>query len=216
MKYKCLILDHDDTVVNSTESVNFISFKNVLEEIRPQVKMSLEEFFKYNFDPGFLSLCYDILNFSNEEMNYQVEYWQDYVSKHSPEVFDGMKELLWDYVDSEGKIFVVFHSMSKDIIRHYKEHDLPSPEHVYGWEYEEVKRKPSTWPVEDIIKNFGFKRDEILMVDDLKPGKVMADKSGISFAAAGWAHNIPEIVNYMKSKSKLYCASVEELRGIIL
>ena len=215
MKYECLILDHDDTIVNSTESVNYISFTHVLKKLRPDVNITLDEFFKLNFDLGFLPMCYDVFNFSKDEMNYQVEYWQDYISRHSPQIFEGVKELLWDFVNSGGKIFVVSHSMSREIIRHYKEHGLPCPEHVYGWEYEEIKRKPSTWPVEDIIKKYGFKKEEILMVDDLKPGKIMADNSGISFAAAGWAHNIPEIVNYMRHESKIYCSSVFELREIL-
>ena len=152
MKYECLILDHDDTIVNSTESVNYISFTHVLKKLRPDVNITLDEFFKLNFDPGFLPMCYDVFNFSKDEMNYQVEYWQDYISRHSPQIFAGVKELRWDFVNSGGKIFVVSHSMSREIIRHYKEHGLPCPEHVYGWEYEEIKRKPSTWPGEDIIK----------------------------------------------------------------
>ena len=161
-------------------------------------------------------MCYDIFKFNKEEMDYQVEYWQECIIQHSPDIFEGIKELLWDFVNEGGKIFVVSHSMARDIIRHYKEHGLPTPEHVYGWEYEEAKRKPSTWPVEDIIKNYGFKREEIIMVDDLKPGKLMADNSGIKFAAAGWAHSIPEIVNYMKSECDIYCGSISNLRKILL
>lgn len=215
MKYKCLILDHDDTIVDSTKSVNYISFSEVLEEIRPNIKISLEDFYKLNFEPGFMSMCYDVFNFSQEEMDFQIKHWQDFISKHSPDLFEGIKELLWDYVNDGGKIFVVSHSMGRDIVRHYRYHGLPLPEKVYGWEYEEAKRKPNVWPVEDIIRNYGFKRDEILMVDDLKPGKIMADNSGINFAAAGWAHQIPEIVSYMKQEVDFYCDNVGDLRKLI-
>ena len=216
MKYKCLILDHDDTIVDSTKSVNFISFTQVMKKLRPDVKLSLEEFYKLNFEPGFMSICFDVFKFSQDEMDYQVRHWQDFISKHSPDVFEGIKDLLWEYVEKGGKIFVVSHSCEKDIIRHYKYHGLPLPEKVYGWEYEEAKRKPNIWPVEDIIAHFGFERDEIIMVDDLKPGKIMADNSGINFAAAGWAHQIPEIVNYMKKEVEFYCPNVADLRKLIL
>ena len=37
MKYKCLVLDHDDTVVNSTASIHFPSFVKYLEEYRPEI-----------------------------------------------------------------------------------------------------------------------------------------------------------------------------------
>lgn len=216
MRFKCLILDHDDTVVDSTKSVNYVSFSEVLSKIRPDVKISLDEFYKLNFDPGFMALCFDVLKFSQEEMDFQVDHWKEFISRHNPNVFAGMKDLLWDYVNLGGKIFVVSHSTEKDIIRHYKYHGLPSPEKVYGWEYEEAKRKPNIWPIEDIISNYGFDRDEMLMVDDLKPGKIMADNSGINFAAAGWAHNIPEIVSYMRNEVSYCCDNIDDLRKIIL
>lgn len=216
MKYNCLILDHDDTIVNSTESVNYISFTNVLSKLRPDVKITLDDFFKLNFDPGFLPMCYDVFKFNEAEMDYQVNYWKDFISKHNPDIFDGIKETLWDYVNQGGSIFVISHSMGKDILRHYKYHNLPTPKAVYGFEYEESKRKPHIWPVEDIIKNYNFDKSEVLMVDDLKPGKTMADNAGISFAAAGWAHHVPEIVNYMKQEVEHYCENVEDLRKLIL
>lgn len=216
MRYKCLILDHDDTVVDSTRTVNYLSFSEVLEEIRPDLDLSLDDFFKLNFDPGFMAMCLDILKFTPEEMTYQEDHWRKFISNHNPSIFPGMKDLLWDYVDLGGKIFVVSHSTEKDILRHYSFHKLPGPEKVYGWEYEVEKRKPNPWPIEDIIENHGFDRRDILMVDDLKPGQVMADKANISFAAAGWAHDIAEIKNYMMKEADYYCQNIADLRKIII
>lgn len=216
MKYKAIILDHDDTVVNSTETVNYVSFCQVLNKIRPDYKMSLEDFMKYNFDPGFHELCYDVLKFSKEEMDFQVSHWQNFISKHTPNVFEGIKDLLWKYKNAGGQIFVVSHSMARDIIRHYQEHDLPAPEKVYGWEYDEPKRKPNIWPIEDIISNYSFNRNELVMIDDLKPGKVMADNAGIDFIWAGWAHKYKDITDYMTSQSKQYALTVNELDKLIL
>lgn len=216
MRYKCLILDHDDTVVDSTRTVNYLSFSEVLEEIRPGLDLSLDDFFKLNFDPGFISMCQDILKFSPDEMAYQEDHWRKFISNHNPSLFPGMKDLLWDYINLGGKIFVVSHSTEKDILRHYSFHNLPVPVKVYGWEYEEEKRKPNPWPIEDIIKNHAFERKDILMVDDLKPGKLMADRANISFAAAGWAHDIAEIKNYMMKEADHYCQTIEDLRKIIL
>ena len=34
MKYKCLVLDHDDTTVNSTPCIHYPAFLKILEEIR--------------------------------------------------------------------------------------------------------------------------------------------------------------------------------------
>ena len=35
MKYKCLVFDHDDTVVNSTATIHFPSFRDYLKIYRP-------------------------------------------------------------------------------------------------------------------------------------------------------------------------------------
>lgn len=54
LKVKCLILDHDDTVVKSTPEINFPAFLQSLKELRNGMTMSYEQFVEYNFNPGFL------------------------------------------------------------------------------------------------------------------------------------------------------------------
>ena len=215
MKYKCLLLDHDDTVVDSTRDIHYPSFLEVLAAIRPDMTMSLEEFYKLNFHPGFIPLCRELLGFNDEEMDFEVSSWKAYIKNHTPDTFPGIKELLWDFVDAGGKVFVVSHSAELEILRHYKELGLPTPDHVYGFDYPEHQRKPYPWPVEDIIVRYGFSKDEMIMVDDLKPGKIMADEAGIDFVAVGWAHKISDLVDEMKSTSIYYCDSVDQLREII-
>ena len=73
------------------------------------------------------------------------------------------------------------------------------------------RRKPKPWAVYEIMKRFGLKASEILMIDDLKPGFDMAKAAGIDFAAAGWAYDVPEIEAFMRENSSLYFRSVQEL-----
>ena len=42
MRYPCLVLDHDDTVVNSTAVIHFPSFQAYLDRVRPGVTYTLE------------------------------------------------------------------------------------------------------------------------------------------------------------------------------
>ena len=53
LKYKCLVLDHDDTVVDSSASIHYPSFVEYLKIARPHLadKYTLEEYFEKNFDP---------------------------------------------------------------------------------------------------------------------------------------------------------------------
>ena len=45
MRYQCLVLDHDDTVVNSTATINYPAFVQTLQKLRPDVHMTLDDFF---------------------------------------------------------------------------------------------------------------------------------------------------------------------------
>ena len=44
LKYKCLVLDHDDTVVQSETTVNYPCFCRFLEQYRPGMTISLPEY----------------------------------------------------------------------------------------------------------------------------------------------------------------------------
>ena len=51
LRVRCLVLDHDDTVVKSTPEINFPAFLRSLKDLRGTT-MSYEQFVEYNFDPG--------------------------------------------------------------------------------------------------------------------------------------------------------------------
>ena len=57
LRYRCLVLDHDDTVMDSTRLIHHPAFLVYLSEMRPGVTVSLEEYFRLNFHPGFLEYC---------------------------------------------------------------------------------------------------------------------------------------------------------------
>lgn len=215
MKYRCLVLDHDDTVVNSTADVNFPAFLRTLEKLRPGKQMTLEQYLRYNFEPGFTSLCYDLLSFTEEEMQIQVDNWIAYVRAHAPEPFAGMRELLWRFHDEGGHICVASHSMRENILRDYALHGFPGPEFIFGWDLPAEQRKPSPYALFAIMERLRLPKEALVMVDDLKPGKDMADAAGVDFIAAGWAHQIPEISDFMRRECSAYCERVEELEHYI-
>ena len=41
LRYPCLVLDHDDTVVQSTPTIHYPAFMATLNELRPDVRWSL-------------------------------------------------------------------------------------------------------------------------------------------------------------------------------
>ncbi len=211
IKYPCLVLDHDDTTVNSTATVHYPCFVEYMAKFFPDVKLSLEEYFLYNFDPGVVELFTKICGMTWEQMLDEEAYWKEYVKHHVPKAYPGIREILLEQKKRGGKVCVISHSFTENILRDYRENNLPEPDLIFGWEYPPEQRKPAVWPLEQIMKTFGMKPEELLVVDDLKPGFDMANAAGVPFAAAGWANDIPQIETFMRQNCGLYFKTVEEL-----
>lgn len=214
LKIKCLVLDHDDTVVKSTPEIHYPSFCKALSKLRPQMKLSYEQFIEWNFTPGFSAMCYDILGFNKEEMAYQEQCWREGAAKKSASMYEGFPELLQEYVENGGRICVSSHSAKAHIIRDYEAAGAPIPEYIFDWECE--RKKPDPFALEEAMRIYGLKPEELLMVDDLKPGYDMAKAAGVPFACAGWSDNqIPMIREFMKQYSDYYPEHVQDLEKLL-
>ena len=215
MRYKCLVFDHDDTVVNSTATIHYPSFLAYLRRVRPGLHYTLEEYFDRNFDPGVLAFFGGELGFSEQEMAEEFRFWQEYVKTRVPEAYPGIREILERHRAAGGLIAVISHSISDNIRRDYRENSLPEPDAIYGWELAEEQRKPHPWPMQNLMLRFGLRPEEILMVDDLKPGYDMCRACGVPFAAAGWANDVPQIETFMRRNCDFYFKTVQELNEFL-
>jgi phosphoglycolate phosphatase/pyrophosphatase PpaX len=217
MKYKCLILDHDDTVVNSTATVHYPSFIAFLEAYMPhRVKnYTMESFIEKNFYPGIVSLFADELGLSEREMAEEEKFWKNYVNSRTPRAYGGICEIITRFMAQGGTVAVCSHSFRNYIERDYRENGLPMPDEIYGWDLARELRKPATYTVDNLIDKYGFDKSEILMVDDLKPGFDMARAAGIDFAAAGWAYKVPMIESFMREHSDYYLSDPSELSELL-
>ena len=212
LKAPCLVLDHDDTTVNSTATVHYPSFVEYMNLHFPDVHLTLEEYFLYNFDPGVVPMFTDICGLTVEQMQDEEVFWNEYVRQHVPKAYPGIRELLEEQKRRGGRICVVSHSLAGNILRDYRENALPEPDLVFGWERPPEERKPSPWPLKQIMEQFGMEPGELLVVDDLKPGYDMAKAAGVPFAAAGWANDIEPIERFMRANCGLYFKTVAELK----
>lgn len=217
MKYKCLILDHDDTIVNSSATIHYPSFIEYLRDYRPELadNYTFESFIVKNFDPGIVSLLRDEVGLSEEEMEHEEEYWARFVESKTPVAYDGMKEIMEKFRAAGGKLVIDSHSLLRYIERDIRHNSLPTPDHIYSWDIPKEQRKPSPYTVLDAIKRFNLDPCEVLVVDDLKPGYDMARGAGVDFAAAGWAYSVPEIESFMSKNCDYYLRSVDELDKLL-
>ena len=215
MKYRCLVFDHDDTVVNSTATIHYPCFVEYLRLYYPGRSLTLEEYFLKNFTPGFIPMCREEYGMDDRALEQEGLFWRDYVKRHVPRAYPGIRRIMERQREQGGLLCVISHSYEDNIRRDYRENGLPEPDLIFGWEQPMERRKPEPWPLEEIMRRFSLAPDELLMIDDLKPGFDMAEKCGVDFAGVGWSGDIPEIEAFMRRNCRNYFKTVEELSAFL-
>lgn len=220
MRYRCLILDHDDTAVDSTARVHHPAHVAGLAALRPgEPALDLEGWFLKNFDPGIGVYLRDELQLSPAELERELSIWREHTRRVDPPFYPGFLEALREFRAGGGIITVVTHSEADVVERHYRKatagHPL-MPDRVFGWEQDETRRKPNPWPALQILGAFGLRPGEALIVDDLKAGVLMGHSAGVPVAAAGWGHRIPRIQSYMREHCVAYLPTVADFARYIL
>ena len=211
MRPSALIVDHDDTAVDSTAHVHYPAHLETMRRLRPEREpVSLDGWFLKNFDPGIMHFLTGELGFTEAEIAEEFSIWQSYTRTRSPRFFPGFIEVLDRFRVSGGRVAVVSHSEEETIRDHYGSTGF-QPDMVLGWDDDARRRKPSTWPLEQVLDRWALTPDQALVIDDLRPGVVMAREARVPVAAAGWAHHIPAIEAYMRAHCDHYFGTVAEL-----
>jgi phosphoglycolate phosphatase/pyrophosphatase PpaX len=220
LRFKCLIIDHDDTAVSSTAEIHYPAHREMMKELRPNLPVpTMETWFLKNFDPGVIEYMVGELNMSETELLREFEIWRSYTSTRIPHFFPGILELLREFRRAGGRVVVVSHSERDLIERDYRartEGDPFLPDLIFGWDHDETRRKPHPWPAQQTLAAFGLEPREAIILDDLKPGVLMGHASGIPVAAAGWGHSIPTIRAYMEANCKGYFSTIESFASYLM
>lgn len=216
LKYPCLVLDHDDTVVQSEATVNYPFFCYILDQYRPGQKITLKEYTHGCFSPGFSGMCRERYQFTDQELKDEFEAWHAYASTHMPDFYPGIENVIRRQKEEGGFICVVSHSSQANILRDYHSHFGILPDAVYSWDMPEDQRKPSVYPLEDIMRRFQLSPTELLVVDDMLPGYEMASKAGVPIAFAAWGRQeFPEILSQMRKQCDFSFDSPQELERFL-
>ena len=160
-------------------------------------------------------MCMEEFGMDEEMLHLEARYWQDYVKSRIPEAYPGIREIMKQHKENGGIIAVISHSFRDNILRDYAANGLPEPDLVFGWEMPPEQRKPAPWPLMEVLRRFELRPEEVLMIDDLKPGFDMAAACGVPFAAVGWANDIAPIEDFMRKNCNLYFKTVSELANYL-
>lgn len=217
LKYPCLVLDHDDTVVQSEATVNYPCFCRFLEQYRPGMTMSLTEYVDSCNSLSFGEMCKSRFRLTDAEMHQEYLFWKTYVQTHIPHAYPGIKELLNTYRQAGGTVCVVSMSSEENILRDYRHHFNFIPDCIYGCDLPEECQKPNPWALKQIQQEYGFAPEEMLVVDDMKFAVRMAREAGSPIAFAGWGRkDFPVICKEMTELCDFAFYSVEELTRFLL
>ncbi len=191
-----------------------------MEVLRPELPpIDIDTWFRKNCDPGIMPFLLDELRLTPEELAVENRIWQEFTGRETPHFYGGFLEALAIYKERGGRVVVVSHSESHIILGHYRAAAGGfgvEPDLVFGWELEQDKRKPDPYPVREAIRRLALGPHDVLVVDDLKPGIVMAQAAGVDAAAAGWAHDIASIREFMRETCVACFATVAEFAEFIL
>lgn len=199
LKYKCLVLDHDDTVVQTERTIGYPYFRDYIARIRPGGTLTFEEYVRDCNNMIFADMCKDRWKMTEEEMAEEYLGWKAYSRVNVPEVCDGIGRVIQRQKELGGLVCVSSLSTREIIERDFLYYFGILPDAIYDYDLPADKRKPAPYSLIDIMEKFGLKPEEMIMVDDMKLGCIMARSTGIDTAFAGWSKaEFPELTEEMR------------------
>lgn len=216
LKFPCLVLDHDDTVVKSEVTVNYPCFLKALEKFRPGETMGYQEFVSWCFRCEFTEFLRIKYGFTDAELFEEYTMWQAYSKTHIPPAYEGIREIILEQKRRGGLVCVASLSSKENILRDYRTHIGIEPDMIFSCDDPRDQRKPGTYPLQKIMQHYSLSPAELLMVDDLKTGYEMASAAGVPIAFAAWSRlQNPDVLEQMERLCDFSFRSTEDLSNFL-
>lgn len=212
LKYKCLVLDHDDTVVQTEKTIGYPYFRDYLTRIRPGTMLSFAEYVRCCNNMIFADMCREQWQFTEQELMEEYLGWKDYSRMNIPEVCSGIGAVIQRQKALGGLVCVSSLSTREIIERDFFHHFGLLPDAIYDYDLPAEQRKPASYALKDIMERFNLKPEDILLVDDMKMGCLMARSVNVPTAFAGWSKaEFPELTEEMRRLCDYAFHSPDEL-----
>lgn len=216
LKYKCLVLDHDDTVVQSEKTLCYPCFVESMARMRPNINVTLDDYVRDCHYMGFYDMCRVKYGFSEEELKEEYEDWKVYIKKHLPVPFPGIEQIIHKQKEAGGILCVVSHSSKETILRHYNAFFGICPDMIFGSDYPEELQKPNTYPLDEIMKKYSLSPNDVLVLDDSKIGYDMASAAGVACAFAAWGkEGFDDVIDQMKQLCDYTFYTISDLKSFL-
>lgn len=198
LKYPCLVLDHDDTVVQTEKAIGYPYFRDYIARIRPGKSLSYEEYVHDCNNMVFADMCRQRWKFTEKELLEEYLGWKEFSRKNTPPLCPGIEHVIRRHKELGGILCVSSLSTKEIIERDFLHHFGFLPDGIYDYDLPVDKRKPASYALTDIMEKFHFQPVELLMIDDMKLGWKMAKGVGVTTGFAGWSKaEFPELSTEM-------------------
>lgn len=200
LKYKCLVLDHDDTVVQTEKAIGYPYFRDYIERVRPGKTLSFSEYVRDCNNMVFADMCRIRWQFTEEEEREEYLGWKAYSRENIPPLCPGIDAVIHRQKALGGLVCVSSLSTKEIIERDFLHHFGFLPNAIYDYDLPANQRKPNPYALVDIMERFALTPKDLLMVDDMKLGCQMANSVGVATAFAGWSKaEFPELTEEMRN-----------------
>lgn len=96
LRYPCLLIDHDDTVVRGSEEFHYPAHVESLRLLRPDLApCSIEKWFERSHDPGISAYLSSL--FKKEQMAQEHDIWNSAMVGVVLSFYDGIAEVLAEF-----------------------------------------------------------------------------------------------------------------------
>ena len=199
--FRCLVLDHDDTLVDSTRTVHYPAHRAFMRKYRPLAEpCSLADWFRRNADPGIETYLKGNLGLSEAEWAEEFRIWSLFLKEGHPPFYTPLPRLLRRFTRRGGILCVISNGDEATIRQQYrrlfKTFSVPL-HHLQAWHPDPRRRKPSPDPLRFLLKRFDLDPREVLVLDDLPHGLLMAQKLGVPYVWAGWSQGLEEVLSIL-------------------
>ncbi|ELP90417.1 hypothetical protein EIN_016360 [Entamoeba invadens IP1] len=220
LKYKCIVLDQDDTTVDSTPSVHYKSYQLFMSKYRKDSPIfTLEEWYKILWDVNTTQFFNDVLCLSNDEKKEIYQEWINCYTNSRIEMFPGILDFLKEYRSLGGIIIVCTHGQATVIKDFYEKYTNGAflPDDIYGFDPTHPELcKPYPYPIECVLQKYRLTKQDIVVVDDLSHGLLMAKNAGVDSIGALYGKGHQLVADRIKELSKTTVDSVAELKSKVI
>ena len=216
LKYRCLVLDHDDSVVETEKSIGYPYFRDFIERIRPGHTLSYAQYVSDCNNMVFADMCRAKWQMTDAELHEEYTGWKAYSRVNIPTVCPGMDRVIRRQKELGGLVCVASLSTKEIIDRDFMAHFGFLPDAVYDYDLPAHLRKPAPYAMQDLMDRFDLRPEEMLMVDDMSLGYHMAKIAGVPSAFAAWSKKeFPQLCREMRQLCDFSFETAEELEKFL-